>query len=333
MDTVERILLNTVQTAFPVTSHPYQTLSELAGVSEEEAWQRINRLRRDGIIRRLGGVFDSHRLGYHSTLCAGKVPEDKIQAVADFLNEVPGVTHNYLRAHQYNMWFTIIASTEVEVEQILSKVRQIAGSSEVYSLPATRLFKISVDFDFKKKDSNFEPSVEVASSQLPGAWESSQAEKSEITEREKELIRLLQGDLPFSLTPFAELANILQWTEKEVIELTQSMLERGMIRRFGVVLRHQKAGFTANAMGVWPVSEDIAEEIGAKMATFREVSHCYQRPTLPDWPYTLFTMVHGRTAEECQKVMERIAQAIGVENYQMLFSQAELKKSSMKYFM
>jgi DNA-binding Lrp family transcriptional regulator len=346
LDTVERILLNTVQTAFPVTSHPYQTLGQLAGVSEEEAWHRLSLLRQEGIIRRLGGVFDSHRLGYHSTLCAGKVPEDKISAVADFLNEIPGVTHNYLRPHQYNMWFTVIASTNTEVEQILSEVRQIAGSEEVYSLPATRLFKISVDFDFKEADSDIDEDEEMDSSienasdsnmvnasyQAPGAWARDQAKTIEITEQDKALIRFLQDDLPFSLTPFAELAKALRWKESEVLELTQSMLKSGLIRRFGVVLRHQKAGFTANAMGVWPVPEERAEEIGEKMATYREVSHCYQRPTLPDWPYTLFTMIHGRSAEECQNVMERIAQATGVENYQMLFSQAELKKSSMKYF-
>lgn len=344
MDTVERILLNTVQTAFPVTSHPYQTLGELADVSEEEAWQRINQLRQEGIIRRLGGVFDSHRLGYQSTLCAGKIPEGKISEVAEFLKGIPEVTHNYLRPHLYNMWFTVIASTKAEVEKILNKVRKTAGTDAIYSLPAIRLFKISVDFDFKDEDSDDEDSEinteleltranrDHTSPKAPGAWESSQVAEITITEHDKALIRLLQGDLPDALTPFAELAEVLKWTEREVLDQTQSMLERGLIRRFGVVLRHQKVGFTANAMGVWPVPEDKAEEIGSKMAMFREVSHCYQRPTLPDWPYTLFTMIHGRSAEECQDVMKRIAQVTGVEGYRMLFSQAELKKSSMQYF-
>lgn len=338
LDTVERILLNTVQTAFPVTSRPYQTLGELAGVSEEDAWQRILQLRKEGIIRRLGGVFDSHRLGYHSTLCAGKVPENKIAEAAEFLNGIPGVTHNYLRSHAYNMWFTVIAATKAEVEQIVNKVRKIAGTDEIYSLPAIRLFKISVDFNFKVEeidddpDEDAEEDTEEESSKAPGAWESGEGQTLEITERDKALIRCLQGDLPYSLTPFAELAATLQWTENEVLDQTQAMLEKRMIRRFGAVLRHQKAGFTANAMGVWTVPEDQVEEIGTKMALFREVSHCYQRPTLPDWPYTLFTMIHGRSAEECQDIMKRIAQATGVEEYRMLFSQAELKKSSMKYF-
>ncbi|HVJ48121.1 Lrp/AsnC family transcriptional regulator [Desulfitobacterium sp.] len=346
MDAVERILLNTVQTDFPVTSHPYQRLGVLAGVSEEEAWQRLSQLRHDGIIRRLGGVFDSHRLGYQSTLCAAKVPQEKISLVAEFLNGIPGVTHNYLREHQYNMWFTLIASTEAEVEKILNSVRHVLGSGEVYSLPAIRLFKISVDFDFSKTDSEKDSNLgdledldfEIDNahdknfSKLPGAWETSQPVPISLTYRDKALIRVLQGNLPNSLTPFAELAQTLQWTEKEVLEQTLSLLERNLIRRFGAVLRHQKVGFTANAMGVWPVPEDRAQEIGEKMATFREVSHCYQRPTLPDWPYTLFTMIHGRSAEDCQDVMERIAQATGVEGYRMLFSQAELKKSSMQYF-
>lgn len=343
MDTVERLLLNTVQTDFPVTSHPYQNLGKLAGVSEDVAWQKLCQLRQGGIIRRLGGVFDSHRLGYQSTLCAAKVPQEKISVVAEFLNKIPGVTHNYLREHQYNMWFTLIAPTQADVQRILANVRHVLGSDEVYSLPAIRLFKISVDFDFKKKseaNSDLEDISEEEidhefkyKNKMPGTWDEGQQVTVPISEQDKALIRLLQGDLPYSLTPFTELAHHLKWTEKEVLDQIQSLLNRKLIRRFGAVLRHQKAGFTANAMGVWPVPNEKTQEIGEKMAAFREVSHCYQRPTLPDWPYTLFTMIHGHSAEDCQKVMERIAQTTGIKGYRMLFSQKELKKSSMQYFM
>lgn len=338
MDAVERELLNTIQTNFPIVPHPFQNLGERAGVSEEEAWERITKLRKDGIIRRLGGVFDSHRLGYHSTLCAAKVPEEKIPELAELLLKIPGVTHNYLRDHSYNMWFTLIAPSKEKVEQILNKVRRVLGSDQVYSLPAVRLFKISVDFNFKSKTekSNIEISKpelkNTALQKAPGAWRRGDPTVV-LSEPEKALVRVLQVDLPYSLTPFAEIAQKLQWTETEVLELTRSLLERGLIRRFGAVLRHQKAGFTANAMGVWPVPEDQAYEIGKKMAAFHEVSHCYQRPTLPDWPYTLFTMIHGQSVEDCQHVMERISEETGIKEYRMLFSKAELKKSSMQYFL
>lgn len=333
MDAVERILLNTVQTAFPVTSHPYQTLGKLAGVSEDEAWQRVSQLRQEGIIRRLGGVFDSHRLGYHSTLCAAKVPKEKVSVLAEVLMKIPGVTHNYLRDHPYNMWFTLIASSEAEAEKNLNKVRQVLDSEEVYSLPAIRLFKISVDFDFME---NAENDSDNGSSSIrpPGAWEKdSRPEPTQLSDQDKALIRVLQGNLPFSRTPFSDLAQELGWAEEEVLARTVDLLTKGLIRRFGAVLRHQRAGFTANAMGVWQVPEEKAQEIGEKMATFREVSHCYQRPSLPDWPYNLFTMIHGRSAEECQEVMQRISKATGLDEYRMLFSQAELKKSSMQYFL
>lgn len=349
MNDVERILLNTVQTNFPVTSHPYETLGRIASISEKEAWQKISYLRQKGIIRRLGGVFDSHRLGYHSTLCAAKVPQEKIPIMSEFLNGIPGVTHNYLREHQYNMWFTLIASTEAEVQKVLSKACELLGTDEVYSLPAIRIFKIRVDFKFKApdlekdldEDKDFEcrtnPEIDcqkqMGSTKYPGVWDSGRPAVTTVSNTEKELIRLLQVDLPTSLTPFKELAEKLQWTEEEVLEKTQSLLSRGLIRRFGAVLRHQMAGFTANAMGVWEVPEDIAPEIGTKMAAFREVSHCYQRPALPDWPYTLFTMIHGRSAEDCEEVMKQIAQNTGIQNYRMLFSKDELKKSSMRYFM
>ena len=351
MDDLDRQLLNHVQTAFPVEARPYLALAKLTDSTEQEAWQRVQALRQQGIIRRLGGVFDSHRLGYKSTLCAAKVPEDKIQPLADLLLSIPGVTHNYLRNHEYNMWFTLIAPSEHDVEKTLEQVKEVLGSNEVYSLPATRLFKISVDFDFNpekealESDARIEQEQEQEHEQVqdkernyeqsysPGAWsDGKKPDPYPVDEEDKSMIRVLQGDLPGTLTPFSDLASELGWDEGTVIERTQKLLTAGLIRRFGAVLRHQRAGFTANAMGVWRVPEERAEELGKIMANIREVSHCYQRPTLPDWPYTLFTMIHSRSIEGCQEVMERISQATGIQDYDMLFSQKELKKSSMQYF-
>jgi siroheme decarboxylase len=339
MDGLDRQLLNQVQTSFPVEARPYLILAKLTNSTEQEAWQRVQALRQQGIIRRLGGVFDSHRLGYKSTLCAAKVPEDKIQPLADLLLSIPGVTHNYLRNHNYNMWFTLIAPSLHEVEKILNQVKEVLGSGEVYSLPATRLFKISVDFDFNAEkegldtDSLQEQDRENEQVFSPGAWSNGKKpEPYPVDEKDKAIIRVLQGDLPSTLTPFTDLARELGWEERVLLARTEKLLNCGIIRRFGAVLRHQRAGFTANAMGVWQVPEEKVEEIGKVMASFREVSHCYQRPTLPDWPFNLFTMIHGRSIKGCQVVMERISKATGIEDYNMLFSQKELKKSSMQYF-
>jgi DNA-binding Lrp family transcriptional regulator len=346
VDDLDRSLLNLLQTAFPIEARPYLSLAHQTGVSEQEAWQRVQALREQGIIRRLGGVFDSHRLGYHSTLCAAKVPPDKIKELSELLQEISGVTHNYLRNHAYNMWFTLIAPSANEVEKILERVRAVLGTEEVYSLPATALFKINVDFDFsqdqkdaKIKDADRKEKLEdrLANQKQDAInfrmWCNGQKpEPHPVDEEDKALIRHLQGDLPGTLTPFADIAQELAWEEEEVLIRARRLKEAGLIRRFGSVLRHQKAGFTANAMGVWKVPDERSEEVGKIMAGFREVSHCYQRPALSDWPYTLFTMIHAQSTEGCREVMQKISQATGVKVFDMLYTQKELKKSSMQYF-
>jgi DNA-binding Lrp family transcriptional regulator len=340
MDAIDRALLNAIQNSFPIAVHPYQVLGLAVGTTEEEAFQRIQRLRQEGIIRRLGGVFDSRRLGYYSTLCTAKVPEEKIPSLAKLLEEIPGVTHNYIRNHEYNVWFTLIARSKEVAESILQTIRDVLGVLEIYSLPATRLFKINVNFDFDLSDEDTSPDEGIdalADTSTEGADLPQQKPKEsapyELTNSDIALIRVLQENLPASITPYSVLAENLHWQVEDVILIASRLLEAEVVRRFGAVLRHQKAGFVANAMGVWQVDPEQAAKVGEIMARFKEVSHCYQRPTLPDWPYSLFTMIHGRTVEDCGEVMKRISLATGVKMYSMLFSTAELKKSSMQYFL
>lgn len=334
MDATDRALLNAIQNDFPIASHPYQILGEGVGISEADAFKRIQHLRQEGIIRRLGGVFDSRRLGYYSTLCAGKVPEGKIPVLAKLLDGIPGVTHNYVRDHVYNVWFTLIARSHAVAEGILQNVRQAIGVTDIFSLPASRIFKINVNFDFDSSIDELEQEEGQNTSEhdvLRGAHLQEVA-PYELADDEISLIRVIQGNLPDSPTPFSVLAESITWPTEKVISVANRLLEVRILRRFGAVLRHQKAGFVANAMGVWQVDQET-EKAGKIMACFKEVSHCYQRPTLPDWPYNLFTMIHGRTVDECEEIMRRISLATGVKKYSMLFSVAELKKSSMQYFL
>lgn len=331
MDSTDRALLNAIQNHFPIAVRPFQRLGEAVGTTEEDAFKRIQSLRQEGIIRRLGGVFDSRRLGYYSTLCAAKVPEEKIPILAKLLNEIPGVTHNYIRDHAYNSWFTLIARSQAVAERILNHIREASGVSEVFSLPATRLFKINVNFDLLDEETSPDEGDTFGEADLRGAQKGN-VSPYELSNEDIALIQVLQGNLPDSITPFTVLAENLQWQVDDVISIARRLLEAEVIRRFGAVLRHQKAGFVANSMGVWQVDPEQAEEVGKTMARFKEVSHCYQRPTLHDWPYNLFTMVHGRTTEDCEDVMKKISLATGIKTYSMLFSTAELKKSSMQYF-
>ncbi|NLI91600.1 MAG: Lrp/AsnC family transcriptional regulator [Peptococcaceae bacterium] len=335
MDNLDRFILNRIQDSFPLHERPYYVLGVETGVSEAEVWQRVQNLKTKGIIRRIGGIFDSRSLGYVSTLCAAKVPSERIQVLADVMGGIQEITHNYLRDHAYNMWFTIIAASYDRLEQIIKRVKKELNSNEVYSLPAKRVFKIEVNFhlnDVKvelNRGKNLNSRTPV-SSRTVNALRVSQV--TDITEEGKALIRLLQEDLPNSLTPLCDMAEQLHTDIQKVIDQTKGFLELGVMRRIGAVLVHHKAGFTANAMGVWIVPPDRIEQTGAKMAEFKEVSHCYERPALPDWPYNLFTMVHGQSVKECEEIMERISRVTKIRDYSMLFSQLELKKSSMRYF-
>ncbi|KJS72000.1 MAG: transcriptional regulator [Desulfotomaculum sp. BICA1-6] len=154
-----------------------------------------------------------------------------------------------------------------------------------------------------------------------------------LSDLEIRIVRELQAGLPLVERPYLELARRVELTEGELITTIKDMIKRGIIRRFGAALKHQDLGFTANAMVVWDVSEDKAPQVGRIMAGYKQVSHCYQRPRRPDWPYTIFTVLHGQSRDDCQKTAAELAAATGIKEYKLLFSTRELKKSSMKYFL
>jgi DNA-binding Lrp family transcriptional regulator len=156
--------------------------------------------------------------------------------------------------------------------------------------------------------------------------------KIELTEMEKKIISAVQGDIPITKRPYLEISQKLGISEETLIETLDSLCKREIIRRFGATIRHQKSGFSANAMVAWEVDEDRIDEVGEKMAAFKEVTHCYRRNPADGWPYNLYAMIHGWDEQHCIKTAQRMAQKTGVKNYTLLFSQKELKKTSMKYF-
>jgi DNA-binding Lrp family transcriptional regulator len=154
-----------------------------------------------------------------------------------------------------------------------------------------------------------------------------------LSDLEKQIVRELQAGLPLVDRPYLKIATKIGLSETELMDKIREMIKRGIIRRFGAALRHQDLGFTANAMIVWDVPENAAARVGRLMAEFNEVTHCYQRPRLPGWPYTIFTVIHGHARQDCERVAQKIAQKTGITNYRLIYSTKELKKSSMKYFM
>jgi DNA-binding Lrp family transcriptional regulator len=153
-----------------------------------------------------------------------------------------------------------------------------------------------------------------------------------LDELEKKVIALVQKDIPVAARPYREMAANSEISESELLRVLQDLLDRGVIRRYGATLRHQRTGFTANAMAAWQVEENRIDEVGRRLAAFKEVSHCYRRSPAGDWPYNLYTMIHATGEEACRKIARRMARETGVDSYTLLFSREELKKTSMEYF-
>jgi len=326
---LDRRVISTIQAAFPVKARPYAALAEALDSTEADVLASVKRMKNEGVIRRIGSIFDSHRLGYRSTLCAIAVPEDRVEDVAALIGEYHNVTHNYEREDRYNVWFTVIAPSQARIDAILDEIAEKSGIDDILDLPAIRLFKIKVDFDLTGERAR--------RTEAPPIVKPAEVEPVNLNREEKALARLLQADLPLVEHPFAEIARTLlecgyDVDEAWVLERTSAWVEARVIRRFGAAIKHHKTGFSANAMGVWSCPEERVEEVGQIMASFKEVSHCYQRPTAPTWPANLYTMIHGRTREECVAVAETIREATGLEAPRLLYSVREFKKASMKYF-
>jgi DNA-binding Lrp family transcriptional regulator len=311
---LDRRLLDRLQTDIPVVECPFAAL----GFEEADVIERIRQLKADKIIRQISAIFDTRSLGYASSLVAAKYPAERVDEAAAIINEHPGVSHNYLRNHQFNLWYTIAVSplSKLNLGKTVEILHKQSGAESTRLLPTLKLFKIGVKFDF---------GVE---SDAPAYTEKSRSEFKPLTPREIEFVRYMQRDLPVSETPFADSPFPLP----QLQAMHRQFLESGRLRRFAAVLHHRRAGFSANAMGVWAVPENDVDRVGELMATFREVSHCYRRPSYPDWPYNIFTMVHGRSHEECEQTLCAISEKTGVRNYSALYSPKEYKKVRVRYF-
>lgn len=322
-DALDRQLLDLLQESIPLVPRPFLALGRELGLTEAEALSRTRRLKEEDIIRQIGPIFSSRRLGYQSTLVAAHVEPGRLETVAALISAHPGVSHNYSRDHYYNLWFTLTLPPHQDVEEEIGHLAEGAQLDETLNLPSLRLFKIGVHFDMSGKRNR---SRAESSTPFPGA-------PPPLTQFERDVVRVLQGDMPLVQRPFASPATELGVTTKKLLETTRDLDRRGILRRFCAVLKHRKAGFTANGMACWVVPEERIAEAGAAAAAFPAVSHCYQRPAYPPrWPYNLFTMVHGRTPAEVETIVQDIQREIGPVEHTILYSQKEFKKERVQYF-
>jgi siroheme decarboxylase len=327
MDDLDRRLLNRIQSDFPLVERPFEELGRPLGISEEDVIARMRALKAGRIVRQVSAIFDTKSLGYKSSLVAMRVDPDRISEAARLINEHPGVTHNYERNHQYNLWFTIAVPPTSDLEAVVQRIHELTGAEVTRVMYTLRLFKIGVNLDMtgqRPPDAQATPEYR--------EQDRARARDYTVTELDQAVIRELQEDLPIEPRPFKTLAERLGLSEDDLFEAMRSLVERGFMRRMAAILYHRRAGFRANGMGVWAVSEDDVIEIGEQMAAFANVSHCYRRPTYPDWPYNVFTMVHGKSVEECEEVLAAISRKTGVTEYISLYSTREYKKTRTKFY-
>jgi DNA-binding Lrp family transcriptional regulator len=329
LEDIDRRLLNLMQGSFPIDERPYRHVAGLAGLdgfAEADAMARVQRLLEQRIIRQVTPIFDTRALGYSSMLVAAKVDPRYPHRAAQVINAHPGVSHNYLRNHEFNLWFTIATEpdSELGLEGTLEVLARESGAESVRQLPTLRLFKIRMDLEMEGDTQSLASSTTVSAP--------IELDPQPYDDWDVAVIRALQGDMPVIEEPYAPAAAALGVSQRRLLEHLAGMQERGLLRRVAAILYHRRAGFSANGMGVWKVPDERILEVGARMAAVRGISHCYQRPTYEDWPYSVFTMAHGRSKQECDAVLEAIARQTGIEERATLYSSTEFKKIRLLYF-
>ncbi|MEW6455145.1 MAG: Lrp/AsnC family transcriptional regulator [Acidobacteriota bacterium] len=325
IDDKDKELLNLIQRQIPLQKRPFKKIGDLLEIGENEVIERINNLKKEKIIREIRGIFNAQSLGYSSILVAFEVAEKNLEKAAKIINSHPGVSHNYLRNHRFNLWFTLALPSELNLEKTVEKIYLLSKAKNYLILPAIKVFKIGVNLDASGTES-----ITVQNERRNEFKPRDYIPK--LSSLEISCIKELQNDLPLEPEPFKELSERIDISQNNLIKIAKSLIDKKIMRRMSAVLYHRNLGFKFNAMVVWVVDEKYIDKCGKIMASFNAVSHCYQRPTYPNWPYSLFTMIHCRKEEDCYEIVKRISEKTGIKDYEILSSLKEFKKKRVVYF-
>ena len=323
LDNIDRKLIGLLQAEFPLTAEPYADTGLRLGIDGDEVIHRIAQLKESGIIRQISPVLDARRLGYRVTLVAMRVTEAQLDKAAQLIFEHPGVSHCYERDHHFNLWFTLAIPPDADIDTDLERMTSPISVDTVFALPAIKLFKIGAFFTMGGDGQILADNTTQPGGVLP--------QQVELSETDRLVINGLQQDLALVPRPFAAISSQLGIDLEDLLANCHSLKQRGIMRRFGAAINHNRAGFKANAMTCWIAPPDKIDVAGQKLASLREVSHCYERETNPFWPYNLFAMIHSRTREACRDIASKVSHEMGLTDYVLLFSTRELKKVRVKY--
>lgn len=321
VDSADSKLLGLLQVEFPLMGKPYAELGRRLGIDEEKILERVQSLKAKGVVRQIGPVMDARKLGYRSTLVAMKVPGERLAVAEEIIIAHPGVSHGYERDNDFNIWITVSVPNKVDIKSELEKLASDTGAGSMLDLPAVKVFKLRAYFGVDEDEVSGEQRTEIT---FP-------LKAAELSGIDRVIINGLPPDLPLVSEPFNMLAASLGLSADDFLTGCQSLLQRGIIRRFGASINHRKAGYQANAMTCWSIPRDAVDDFGKKLSSLRGISHCYERRISDGWLYNLFAMIHGRARPDCQNIVDRVCNETGLTDYVMLFSTREFKKTRIKY--
>ncbi|SFR93488.1 DNA-binding transcriptional regulator, Lrp family [Halomicrobium zhouii] len=338
IDPVDRGILNAFQGGFPVTERPFEPAAAAlreAGidVTESELVDRIAAMDEAGTLSRFGALIDAEAIGGTATLVAMHAPEERFDEVVEQVNDHPEVAHNYEREHPHlNVWFVVSVADEDRVAEVLGDIEDETGQA-TYNLPKQQEFRVEAKFP-----------VEGPLEDLPDGLDLSDlgpdvtpTERRGLTPDELDLVLEIQGGLPITATPYADVASVIGQDPSWVVETIKRFEQEGKVRRVGVVPNHYALGYSENGMTVWNVPDDVVDEVGPAIASFDFVTHCYERPRHDGvWPYNFFAMTHGRSEAKSEKRIEQVRERmeafwdVGDDDWDSLFSTQILKKTGIR---
>ena len=338
----EAALLLRLQSAFPLEERPFRAIGETLGLTEKETLETVVRLKDEGIIRDITGIFNAHRLGYHTALAAFRVPQADLERAAGIVSSHSGVSHNYGRAHEYNLWFTIAVERGVPLEKEVEALARLAGVGDWILLRNERTLKIGVILPVGDGRPRGVPITTpgAAGSALPpdpavysGDARAGKPSPAPLSPEEREAVRVLQRDLPIESEAFGALLRESGSSlgDGRLLPASRRFRDTGVMRRYAAVLRHRRAGFAGNVMSVWRWPEG-SEDSFLPFLEEPLVTHLYLRvPVRGEWRHNLFAMLHGRTPEEADILVRDLARRSGLADYLVLPSLREFKKKKITY--
>ena len=308
-------LIAALQNGLPICAKPFARIAELLNCTEEEVLRETNLLKTQGVIRRIGVKLNYRALGRTATLVAAAIPEKILAEVTEAVNSLQNVSHNYLRQHRYNLWFTLQADSASQINETLNNLSFRFGINFL-NLPAVRIFKLDVRFDAGNTTQVLQDVDQPC-------------EVIDLNSNEKTILNKIQEELPIISEPFESLATE-SFNSGDVLKIVTELMNKGVIQRIAAVVYHQRLGFVANVMFVSKVGPERTIEAGSRLASLQMVSHCYERKTCNDWTYNLFAMMHGRSMAEIQKAIDGFIKDEKIDSFELLPTLTELKKQPVK---